>query len=416
MTSQNNIKNLTCPFCSMHCDDISVTMKNDQYKVGQKNTVCAKKIESYNLNTKSIVMPMIGKKVVKLSEALKKISNLIKGHNETLILNHGVELAGLRSILSFASQRNCIVDHVNSKFLYQNIGIVQRTGYMATSLTETKNRADAIIIFGNEVLTKTPRLIDKVLTPKDSLFSTSKKEIILIGDFSAKIVKNIKGKGKCNITNIKLDLNLIDDFLKLLATDDLKLLKGLKKSELIKIKNIVNKSKYIVATWTASDFVKTLNPKKIIAAICKYIVDLNVSSRAACMPISGILADETSSQALTWMTGFPSSIKHIDGAFKHDRNAFNSQKLIDEKNVDVVIHISTINSGKLKINKDITNIVLGHPNTTFTSTPDIFIPVGIPGIDYEGIMFRTDKVVSVALKKIRDIKLPSTQNILDNLA
>ena len=287
---------------------------------------------------------------------------------------------------------------------------------MATSLTETKNRADTVIIFGNEVLTKTPRLIDKVLTPKDSLFSTSKKEIILIGDFSAKIVKNIKGKGKCNITNIKLDLNLIDDFLKLLATDDLKSLKGLKKSELIKIKNILDKSKYIVATWTASDFIKTLNPKKIIAAICKYIVDLNVSSRAACMPISGILADETSSQALTWMTGFPSSIKHIGGTFKHDRNAFNSQKLIDEKNVDVVIHVSTINSGKLKINKDITNIVLGHPNTTFTSTPDIFIPVGIPGIDYEGIMFRTDKVVSVALKKIRDIKLPSTQNILDNLA
>ena len=194
MTSQNNIKNLTCPFCSIHCDDISVTTTNDQYKVDQKNTVCAKKIESYNLNTKSIVMPMIGKKVVKLSEALKKISNLIKGHNETLILNHGVELAGLRSILSFASQRNCIVDHVNSKFLYQNIGVVQRTGYMATSLTETKNRADTVIIFGNEVLTKTPRLIDKVLTPKDSLFSTSKKEIILIGNFSEKIVKNIKGK------------------------------------------------------------------------------------------------------------------------------------------------------------------------------------------------------------------------------
>ena len=90
MTSQNNIKNLTCPFCSIHCDDISITMTNDQYKVNQKNTVCAKKIESYNLNTKSIVMPMIGKKVVKLSEALKKISNLIKGHNETLILNHAI--------------------------------------------------------------------------------------------------------------------------------------------------------------------------------------------------------------------------------------------------------------------------------------------------------------------------------------
>jgi formylmethanofuran dehydrogenase subunit B len=414
MTSQNNIKNLVCPFCSIHCDDISVSTTNDQYKVNQKNAVCTKKIESYNLNNKSLVMPMINKKIVKLSEALKQISNFIKGHNETLILNHGVELAGLRSILNFASQRNCIIDHVGSKFLYQNIGVVQRTGYMATSLTETKNRADTIIIFGNEIFNKVPRLIDKVLIPKDSLCTKNKKEIILVGNFSEKIVKNMKGK--CNVTNIKLDLNLIDNFLKLITANDLKAMKGLKKSELTKIKHILDKSKYLVAIWTASDFIKTLNPEKIISSICKHIVDLNVSSRAACMPISGVLADATSSQVLTWMTGFPSRIKHIDGTFIHDRNAFNSQKLIDGKNVDVVIHVSTINSEKLKINKNITNIVLGHPNTSFTSTPDIFIPVGIPGIDYEGIMFRTDNVVSVALKNIRDIKLPSTQNILDNLA
>ena len=68
------------------------------------------------------------------------------------------------------------------------------------------------------------------------------------------------------------------------------------------------------------------------------------------------------------------------------------------------------------MNKNVKNIVLGHPNTSFTSMPDIFIPVGIPGIDYEGIMFRTDNVVSVALKDIRNIKLPTTQNILDKLA
>ncbi len=128
-------------------------------------------------------------------------------------------------------------------------------------------------------------------------------------------------------------------------------MKGLKKSELTKIKNILDKSKYLVATWTASDFIKTLNPEKIISSICKHIVDLNVSSRAACMPISGVLADATSSQVLTWMTGFPSRIKHIDGTFKHDRNAFDSQKLIGEKNVDVVIHVSTINSEKLKISE-----------------------------------------------------------------
>ena len=57
----------------------------------------------------------------------------------------------------------------------------------------------------------------------------------------------------------------------------------------------------------------------------------------------------------------------------------------------------------------------GHPNCVFDHKPDIFIPVGIPGIDYDGIMFRTDNVVSVALKNIRDIKLPTTENIINQL-
>ena len=285
---------------------------------------------------------------------------------------------------------------------------------MATSLTETKNRADTIIVFGNKIFEKSPRLLDKVLAAKNSLCTKNKKEVLLIGDFSEKLVKNMQGN--CNVTNIRFDLNMVNSLLKATMTSNLENIKGLSKNNLSKIKKIIDKSKYLVATWTTSDFVKTKNPKKIISDISKFIVNHNILSRAACMPISGALADATSSQALTWMTGFPSRIKHVGGTFKHDRNAFDSEKLINDENIDVVIHISTINSEKLKINKNIKNIVLGHPNTTFTSAPDIFIPVGIPGIDYEGIMFRTDNVVSVALKRVRDVKLPTTQNILDKLA
>ena len=414
MASQNDNKNLVCPFCSLHCDDVSVTTDNNQYKVNESNNVCAKKIDTYNLNNKSMLLPKKGAKVVSLSSALEDIRNIIKGHNETLIINHGVDLSGVRSMLNFASQKNYIIDHINSKFLYQNIGVVQRTGYMATSLTEAKNRADVVMVFGNQIFDKSPRLLEKVLGAKNSLYMKKKKELILIGDFSENIIKEIKKK--CNVTNVKLDLDLTNDFLNATSLDSSEAVKGLKKSKLSNIKNIINKSKYLVAIWLASDFIKAKNPKKIISSISKYIVDRNILSRSACMPISGSLADATSSQALTWTTGFSSRIKHSEGTFKHDRNAFDSKHLIDNNNVDVVIHISTISPDKLKLNKNVKNIVLGHPNTTFTMAPDIFIPVGIPGIDYEGIMFRTDNVVSVALKSIRGIKLPTTQNILDKLA
>ncbi len=414
MTSQNNTKNLVCPFCSLHCDDIQISTDGNKFNV-IGNASCGKKIESYNINKKSNTLPLMKNKIISLSEALKQVKDIINSHKEILVLNHGVELSGLRSILNFSSQHNCIIDHVNSKYLYQNIGVVQRTGYIATSLTETKNRADTIVIIGNKILNKSPRLVEKVLLPNHSLCSNkNNRDVVLIGDFSKSTLNEIKDK--CNLTNIKINLDLVPDLLKNLQDDRKKSIKGLSSNMQLKLKEIISKSKYLVATWAASDFTNNKNPEIIINSICKYIVDLNKNRRAACMPISGSLADVTSSQAMTWMTGFPARIKHISGSFKHDRKSYDSEELINKKYSDLVIHISTISPDKLKINRNVKNIVIGHPNSSFTSPPDIFIPVGIPGLDYDGIMFRTDNVVSVALKDIRNINLPSSQSILDQLA
>ena len=210
-------------------------------------------------------------------------------------------------------------------------------------------------------------------------------------------------------------MDSIPDLLNLLLdVDDIKI-SNISKTLTTKIKSIISKSKYLVATWAASDFVNSKNPDKIIQSISQFILDRNKTSRAACMPISGSLGDTTSAQTLTWLTGFPSRIKYKNGSFVHDRNIYNSEIITNKKNTDVAIHVSSLSPNKIKINKNLKNIVIGHPNSKFTFQPDVFIPVGIPGIDYRGIMFRTDNVVSIALKKIRAINLPTTKEILDKL-
>ena len=48
----------------------------------------------------------------------------------------------------------------------------------------------------------------------------------------------------------------------------------------------------------------------------------------------------------------------------------------------------------------------------FDQEPEVFIPVGTPGIDHAGRTFRTDSVVAVPLQKLRDSGLPSTFDVL----
>ena len=416
MRTHKKIKDLVCPFCSLHCDDIQVSMNGNQFKVNNKNLICAKKIEKSNIKNSSQILPEINSKISTLSDALKAIKKNLSDHKEILLLNHGVDLSGLRSMLSFSTKYNCIIDHINSKTLFQNLNLMQRSGYMATSLTEIKNRADIIIVFGNKIFEKSPRLLEKVLQSKNSFCTdVKKKEIILIGNFNSSTVQHIKNNSK--VTNIKLDLDKIPSLMKLLISDEaLENLEVLSKTDLNKIRKVISKSKYLVATWTNSDFSTAKNPEMIINSISKYIISYNIKKRGACAPIAGSLGDITSSQALAWMTGFASRIKFTGTTFQHDRMSYDSNVLIENNNVDVIVHVSTLNLDKIKLNKKIFNIVIGHPNCVFDHKPDIFIPVGIPGIDYDGIMFRTDNVVSVALKNIRDIKLPTTENIINKLS
>jgi formylmethanofuran dehydrogenase subunit B len=60
----------------------------------------------------------------------------------------------------------------------------------------------------------------------------------------------------------------------------------------------------------------------------------------------------------------------------------------------------------------IPTIVIGRSGMTFTKEPDVFIPVGTPGIDHAGHAYRMDNVVAIRLKKLRDSGLPSTADAL----
>jgi formylmethanofuran dehydrogenase subunit B len=47
--------------------------------------------------------------------------------------------------------------------------------------------------------------------------------------------------------------------------------------------------------------------------------------------------------------------------------------------------------------------------------PDVFIPVGIPGIDHIGSMARMDNVVSLPLKKVRPSALLSLSQVIEQV-
>ena len=86
--------------------------------------------------------------------------------------------------------------------------------------------------------------------------------------------------------------------------------------------------------------------------------------------------------------------------------------MLDDGEVDLLIWVSSFNTAGTPPKTDATTVVLGRSGMTFEQEPEVFIPVGVPGIDHAGRTFRCDSVVSVPLKKLRDSGLPSTFDVL----
>ena len=64
-----NTKEITCPFCSLLCDDINVIHDDKRYNVHNlKNKECSKKIEAFNINKKSILLPKINNLMFNMKE------------------------------------------------------------------------------------------------------------------------------------------------------------------------------------------------------------------------------------------------------------------------------------------------------------------------------------------------------------
>jgi formylmethanofuran dehydrogenase subunit B len=111
----------------------------------------------------------------------------------------------------------------------------------------------------------------------------------------------------------------------------------------------------------------------------------------------------------TWLRGYPTRTRFNNTVPEYDTYHYSTQKQLASS--DALLWISTFNPCAAP-DSNAPTIVIGHPDTPFTQVPDVFIPVGIPGFDHAGQMFRMDSSITLPLKKLRDSSLPSLSKVI----
>lgn len=416
LSQQGSQNNVTCPFCGLLCDDLTVARDAAGALAVTKNG-CQKSITFFG-RPPVAPSPRVGGNPCTLDEAVAKATHLIAASNLPLFAGLGTEVQGMRAVMSLADQAGAVIDHMNSNGFMRNIQVVQNSGWQITTLTEVRNRVDLLVVVATDIVSVFPRFFEREVWNQESMFGqdTSKREVVYLGGRNLDTSAGVAPDGR-KPDVLPCDLDRLPDVVSalraLVAGKQLHAAKvgGIAMTDLAALAERLKAAQYSVVTWAAAplDFP---HAELTVQNITELVKTLNKTTRSSGLPLGGIEGDMNANQVSTWISGYPMRTSYARTYPEHDPYHFSTDHLLASGEADMLLWVSSFNPDRTPPATQLPTVVLGHPDMKLAQEPAVFIPVGLPGVDHKGIMFRTDNVVSLPLYQLRNNSLPSLSEVL----
>lgn len=407
-------ENVPSPFCGIASDDLKIQVQGTQVKVLENgDAVTIAGFEQPVTDTQ----PRVGGKVVSLVEAVAAAAKFLKDARLPLFGGFGTDVNDTRAALSLADHCGAVLDQARAEGGLRNLLVLADTGWMATTLGELKNRVDVLVVFGSDIEAEFPRFYERFIWNRETLFDqdTSKRKVIYVGRAPSGNASTAPDGSKAQVLTCPPEkLPEVAAALRALANGaSLQALTigGIAVSDLQTLVETLKNAKYSVITWAAGHL-NFPNADLTVQQICQFIVALNKTTRSSALPLGGQDGDRTASQVFAWQTGYPTRVSYARGYPEYDPYHYSTERLLASGEADALLWVSSINGRLTPPEAAVPTIVIGRSGMTFEREPDIYIPVGAPGIDHAGHMYRCDNVVSLPLRKLRDSGLPSGAEVL----
>jgi len=410
------INNVACPFCGLLCDDLVIQNKKETLKI-LKN-YCPKAISGFEKKVPESFPKIAGKKST-LEDAIDKVFLVLKKSNSPLIAGLGTDVNGMRAVMHLADKTGAVLDHMHGNALTRNTLVLQDLGWIMTTMSEIKNRADLIIFAGTDAA-KYQRFYERVIWNKQSMFARQKNklELVYIGEkLNTKLGISPTGK-KPNILNCKTEeIGEIISSLHAIITGakiDVANVAGIKTKKLEVLAEQMKSAKYGVIIWSPADL-DIPHAELTIQSFCEVVKYLTRITRFAGFSLGGDDGSTTSNNVCAWQSGYPLRVNFNKGYPDYSPHHYSTYNVLKNKEVDVLMWISSFSAAIKPPRASIPSIVLANPDIKLNFNPDVFIPIATPGVDHSGQLFRTDSVVSLPLKKIRKSSYPNVDYVLNEV-
>jgi formylmethanofuran dehydrogenase subunit B len=272
-----------------------------------------------------------------------------------------------------------------------------------------------VLIVGPDPLPAFPRLFERCLEPQRTLFSETPlaRQLIRLGPPAEPRAAASAGiepsEIPCAVERLPEAIAALATLLRgrTIASD----IPGLDRARLSGLADGMKAARYAVIVWAPA--LLDLPGAELVAQMLLDIVrELNRTTRAALLPLAGSANLLGVNQVCTWQTGYPLRTAFGGGSPDHDPYRFSARRMVEQGEADALISISAFGDAPPPASGNLPTVVLAPPNAAPGRPVAAYIPVGVPGVDHAGQLFRTDSVVALQVSALRTTSLPDVRSII----
>ncbi len=406
------LPDVTCPFCGLVCDDLRVAPGPTGLAVLANG--CERARRGFAAASGDGT-PRVGGRPASLDEAVAAAARLLGEARRPVIGGLGTDLAGARAAVRLADRVGGVLDHMNADAVTRNLLVLQDTGWITTTLSEVRNRCDLLVVAGGDVTSRFPRFFERTVAATETLFAAERpaRSVIFLGRgpaADAALTMPVEVIG-CDVARLGEAFGLLRS---LLAGRPVQAnaAAGAPIATWQALAEKMRAARYGVVTWAAPDF-DAPHSELALQTLCELVKDLNAETRWSGLPLGGTEGDATVDAVATWQTGFGLRADFASGAPGQDLHRNGAARLLATGEADLLVWVASFDPERTPPAGSTPKVVLGHAAMVFATEPAVFIPVGTPGVDHPGHLFRTDRVVALPLAGVRAGSLPTAADALD---
>ena len=405
--------NVACPFCGIVCDDLQVSSSAGALKVLRNG--CDKAIAGFE-RLVSGATPLINGQKASLDEAIRAATQLISASKLPMFGGLGTDVDGIRAVMALAEKAGGVVDHALSEGQYRNFRVLQSTGWFMTTLTETRNRADLIIVVGSDLHKLHPRFFERVVNVDASMLSEAplKRTVVFLG--RGLDTSGVAGPRVGEVITLPCPLDQVTDIVSALRALmkgvplNAEEIAGVKVSDIAALAERCRKASYGVMVW-APPSLAFPHAELTVQLVSEFVKEINETSRFACLSLGGNEGAVSAGAVCSWQSGYPLRVSFETGKPDYDPLRYSINRMLAQGEGDLLVWIASFTPDLPPPEAKIPSIVFGTPGLKIPGTPAVYIPIGTPGADHSGRIVRCDNVVSLPLQNLGRANLPSLADL-----